>query len=71
MEQRRVYGKTTGIMETQSTICPVDVLPLVPEAAHVEDRSLLDLTLPEELLQGACALAYAGPATGRCPSPRQ
>ena len=47
MEQRRVYGKNHWYHETQSTICPVDVLPLVPEAAHVEDRFLLDLTLPE------------------------
>ncbi|MBZ7672680.1 CMD domain-containing protein [Klebsiella grimontii] len=51
MEQRRVYGKNHWYHETQSTICPVDVLPLVPEAAHVEDRFLLDLTLPEELLK--------------------
>lgn len=50
MEQRRVYGKNHWYHETQSTICPVDVLPLVPEAAYVEDRFLLDLTLPEELL---------------------
>ncbi|QGN37788.1 carboxymuconolactone decarboxylase family protein [Klebsiella oxytoca] len=49
MEQRRVYGKNHWYHETQSTICPVDVLPLVPEAAHVEDRFLLDLALPEEL----------------------
>lgn len=47
MEQRRVYGKNHWYHETQSTICPVDVLPLVPEAADVEDRFLLDLTLPE------------------------
>jgi len=51
MEQRRVYGKNHWYHETQSTICPVDVLPLVPEAAHVEDRFLLDLTLPRELLE--------------------
>lgn len=51
MEQRRVYGKNHWYHETQSTICPVDVLPLVPEAAHVEDRFLLDLTLPEDLLE--------------------
>jgi uncharacterized protein YciW len=68
MEQRRVNGKNHWYHETQSTICPVDVLPLVPEAAHVEDRFLLDLTLPEELL-GACALAYARPSAGRCPLP--
>ena len=51
MEQRRVNGKNHWYHETQSTICPVDVLPLVPEAAHVEDRFLLDLTLPEDLFQ--------------------
>ena len=28
MEQRRVYGKNHWYHETQSTICPVDVLPL-------------------------------------------
>ncbi|WP_434641703.1 CMD domain-containing protein [Klebsiella sp. I138] len=50
MEQRRIYGKNHWYHETQSTICPVDVLPLAPEAAHVEDRFLLDLTLPEEWL---------------------
>ncbi|HEY4468992.1 MAG TPA: CMD domain-containing protein [Klebsiella sp.] len=51
MEQRRVYGKNHWYHETQSTICPVDVLPLAPEAAHVEDRFLLDLPLPEDLLK--------------------
>ncbi|HHG8773223.1 TPA: CMD domain-containing protein [Raoultella planticola] len=62
MEQRRVYGKNHWYHETQSTICPVDVLPLVPEAAHVEDRFLLDLTLPEEWLR-----AHAGwLAPARC-----
>ena len=62
MEQRRVYGKNHWYHETQSTICPVDVLPLVPEAAHVEDRFLLDLTLPEEWLH-----AHAGWLTpARC-----
>lgn len=50
MEARRVNGKNHWYHETQSTICPVDVLPLVPEAAHVEDRFLLDLTLPEAWL---------------------
>ena len=50
MEPRRVNGKNHWYHETQSTICPVDVLPLVPEAAHVEDRFLLALTLPEAWL---------------------
>ena len=68
MEQRRVYGKNHWYHETQSTICPVDVLPLVPEAAHVEDRFLLDLTLPEELLK-AHARWLTPARTGRCPLP--
>jgi uncharacterized protein YciW len=55
MEPRRVNGKNHWYHETQSTICPVDVLPLVPEAAHVEDRFLLDLTLPAAWLR-----AHAG-----------
>lgn len=50
MEQRRVSGKSHWYHETQSTTCPADVLPLVPEAAHVEDRFLLGLVLPEPLL---------------------
>ncbi len=49
MEQRRVYGKNHWYHETQSSNSPVEVLPLVPEAAHVEDRFLLDLTLPDAL----------------------
>ncbi len=51
MEPRRVNGKNHWYHETQSTICPVDVLPLVPEAADVEDRFLLDLTLPAAWLR--------------------
>ncbi|WP_308563890.1 CMD domain-containing protein [uncultured Klebsiella sp.] len=51
MEQRRIYGKNHWYHETQATICPVDVLPLVPEAADVEDRFLLDLVLPDDLRQ--------------------
>jgi hypothetical protein len=62
MEQRRVNGKNHWYHETQSTICPVDVLPLVPEAAHVEDRFLLDLTLPEAWLR-AHAAGYARAAS--------
>ncbi len=37
MEQRRVYGKTTGIMKPSQQSARW-MLPLVPEAAHVEDR---------------------------------
>ncbi|CAH6636884.1 CMD domain-containing protein [Pseudocitrobacter vendiensis] len=49
MEQRRAYGKSHWYHETQSRSQHSDVLPLVPEAAHVEDRFLLGLLLPESL----------------------
>lgn len=49
MEQRQTSGKNHWYHETQSSLCPVDVLPLVPEAAHA-DRFLLDLSLNSELL---------------------
>ena len=49
MEQRRVYGKNHWYHETQSTNSPVEVLPLVPEAADVDDRFLLDLPLTADL----------------------
>ncbi|EKM0374468.1 carboxymuconolactone decarboxylase family protein [Cronobacter turicensis] len=45
MEQRRLTGKSHWYHETQSSLCPADPLPLVPEAAKVEDRFLLDLPL--------------------------
>lgn len=48
MEQRRYSGKSHWYHETQSSTLPQDVLPLVPEAAHVNDRLLLDLALSEE-----------------------
>ncbi|HCT5822225.1 TPA: CMD domain-containing protein [Citrobacter sedlakii] len=50
MEQRQFNGKNQWYHETQSSTWPQDVLPLVPEAAHVEDRFLLDLTIPDEML---------------------
>lgn len=50
MEQRRFSGKSHWYHETQSSLCPADVLPLVPEAAQVEDRFLLDLAPPEAQL---------------------
>ncbi|WET42551.1 CMD domain-containing protein [Citrobacter enshiensis] len=50
MEQRRIEGKSHWYHETQSNAWAQDVLPLVPEAAHVEDRFLLDLPIPEEAL---------------------
>lgn len=46
MEQRRVYGKSHWYHETQASSCPPEILPLVPEAAYVDDRFLLELTLP-------------------------
>ena len=49
MEQRRVYGKGQWYHETQARNQAADVLPLVPEAAHVADRFLLDLTLPAQV----------------------
>jgi len=50
MEQRRFSGKGHWYHETQTNHCPDTVLPLVPEAAHVDDRFLLDLALPSEIL---------------------
>lgn len=41
MEQRRIEGKSHWYHETQSSTYPHDVLPLVPEAAHVDDSFLL------------------------------
>ncbi|MFV0261205.1 MAG: CMD domain-containing protein [Kluyvera sp.] len=50
MEPRRVSGKNHWYHETQSRTQHSDVMPLVPEAAHVDDRFLLDLALPDALL---------------------
>ncbi|MDR9889777.1 CMD domain-containing protein [Pseudenterobacter timonensis] len=50
MEQRRFAGKGHWYHETQSSRSPADVLPLVPEAARVNDRFLLDLAIPDEIL---------------------
>ena len=50
MEQRRIEGKSHWYHETQSSTYPQDVLPLVPEAAHVDDSFLLDLALPDDAL---------------------
>lgn len=49
MEQRQISGKNHWYHETQSSLCPADVLPLVPEAADA-DRFLLDLSLNSEQL---------------------
>lgn len=53
MEQRRAHGKGQWYHETQSRTQPADAIALVPEAAHVTDRFLLDLTLPESTLRDA------------------
>ncbi|MGL5699286.1 MAG: CMD domain-containing protein, partial [Kluyvera sp.] len=42
MEPRRDSGKNHWYHETQSRTQHSDVMPLVPEAAHVDDRFLLD-----------------------------
>lgn len=53
MEQRRVSGKSHWYHETQSSARQAQALPLVPEAATVDDPFLLNLTLPDALIQ-AC-----------------
>ncbi|NBC97803.1 CMD domain-containing protein [Atlantibacter hermannii] len=51
MEQRRrETGRNHWYHETQSSRLPDDVVSLVPEAAHVRDRFLLDLTVDAALL---------------------
>lgn len=53
MEQRRVSGKSHWYHETQSSTRQAQALPLVPEAATVDDPFLLNLTLSDALIQ-AC-----------------
>nr|WP_318381562.1 CMD domain-containing protein [uncultured Enterobacter sp.] len=50
MEQRRFSGKGHWYHETQSSTSQTQALPLVPEAAVVPDRFLLDLRVSEEML---------------------
>lgn len=51
MEQRRRdTGKNHWYHETQSSRRPDDVLSLVPEAAYVQDRFLLDIAVDDALL---------------------
>lgn len=64
MEQRRFSGKGHWYHETQTNHCPDDVLPLVPEAAHVDDRFLLDLALPVEIV--APCDSWLNPARALC-----
>lgn len=64
MEQRRFSGKGHWYHETQSNHSQTDILPLVPEAANVDDRFLLDLALPEEII-AACS-GWLAPARMLC-----
>lgn len=64
MEQRRFSGKGHWYHETQSNHSQTDVLPLVPEAANVDDRFLLDLALPDDIL-ASCA-GWLAPARTLC-----
>lgn len=64
MEQRRFSGKGHWYHETQSSNRQTQALPLVPEAAVVTDRFLLDLTLPEEMLHASSS--WLAPARKLC-----
>lgn len=48
MERRRTEGKNHWYHETQSSASRAQALPLVPEAATVNDPFLLDIALPED-----------------------
>lgn len=50
MEQRHFSDKSLGYHETQARKIHADIQALVPEAACVNDRFLLDLDVPETLL---------------------
>lgn len=64
MEQRHFSGKGHWYHETQSSTRPAEVLPLVPDADKVDDRFLLDLTLPADIL-AACE-PWLSPARALC-----
>ena len=53
MEQRRVDSKNQWYHETQSRQQAAEALALVPEAAFVADRLLLDLRLPADVVDDA------------------
>lgn len=50
MEQCRKAGKSHWYHETQSSMSSQTTLPLMPEAAYVNDRFLLDLAISETAL---------------------
>lgn len=64
MEQRRFSGKGHWYHETQSSTGQTPALPLVPEAATVNDRFLLDLPLTNDML-AACD-SWLRPARNLC-----
>ena len=64
MEQRRFSGKGHWYHETQSNHAQSDALALVPEAANVDDRFVLDLALPDEIVV-ACT-GWLVPARALC-----
>lgn len=66
MEQRRISGKGHWYHETQSSRCDAAVLPLVPEAAFLEDRFLLDLELSAEQLSVEAAWLLAARNASEC-----
>jgi uncharacterized protein YciW len=66
MEQRRISGKGHWYHETQSSRCDAVVLPLVPEAAFLEDRFLLDLELSAEQHAAEAAWISAARNASEC-----
>ena len=64
MEQRRFSGKGHWYHETQSSTGQAQALPLVPEAATVTDRFLLDLVLPDDVI--APCQSWLEPARALC-----
>lgn len=66
MEQRRISGKGHWYHETQSSRSDAAVLPLVPEAAYLEDRFLLDLELSAEQHTTEAAWLAAARDAAKC-----
>lgn len=64
MEQCRKAGKSHWYHETQSTMSSQPPLSLMPEAAYVNDRFLLDLTVSETALTPF--ESWLKPAVGGC-----